>query len=192
MEKNVYSLEELTLEMDTVAAGSEEGLEQKVARALQAKVEEQGPEQEALKEAALTLQVEKVEDHLRALEYIACAVSKSTYESYSFGVASVASILHAAMRKKQGPLLQRSEVSCGSLLVEEPDEAGMVQLGWVSHLKPVEEEAEANRQIGIELETRRNSLLSSGLVVPDAGEVGCRAQVRVGTALRDQGLKVGL
>ena len=33
------------------------------------KVEEQGVEQEALKEAALTLQVEKVEDHLRALEY---------------------------------------------------------------------------------------------------------------------------
>jgi hypothetical protein len=118
MEKNVYSLEELAPEMDAVAAESEEGLEQeKVVPALQVKVEEQGPqqedlkeaalmlqvekaeeqgpEQETLKEAALTLQVEKVEDHLRALEYIAFAVSKNTYESDSFGVASVASIPHA-------------------------------------------------------------------------------------------------
>ena len=115
----VYSLEELAPEMDAVAAGSEEGLEQEeVARTLQVKleeqgpqqedlkeaalmlqvekVEEQGPEQETLKEAALTLQVEKVEDHLRALEYIVFAVSKNTYESDSFGVASVASILHAS------------------------------------------------------------------------------------------------
>jgi len=38
-------------------------------------------------------------------------------------------------------------------LVEEPDEVGMVQLGWIYHSKPVEEEAEANRQIEIELET---------------------------------------
>ena len=92
MENNAYSLEELVLEMDAVGAGSEQGVEQeKVAWALQVKVEEQGPqqgnlkevmlmlqvekveeqgvEQEALKEAAPTLQVEKVEDHLRVLEY---------------------------------------------------------------------------------------------------------------------------
>ena len=117
MENNAYLLEELVLEMDVVGAGSDQGLEQeKVAYALWVKVEEQrlqqenlkevvlmlqvekveeqGLEQEALKEAVLTLQVEKVEDHLRALEYIAFAVSKNTYESDSFGVASIASILH--------------------------------------------------------------------------------------------------
>jgi hypothetical protein len=37
-------------------------------------------------------------------------------------------------------------------LVEEPDEVGMVQLGWIYHSKLVEE-AEAKRQIEIELET---------------------------------------
>jgi len=96
MENNAYLLEELALGMDAVAAGSEQGLEQeKVAQALQVKVEEQGPEQEDLKEAALTLQVEKVEIHLRAHEYIAFAASKNTYESDSFEVSSVASTLHA-------------------------------------------------------------------------------------------------
>jgi hypothetical protein len=57
------------------------------------------------------------------------------------------------MKKKNGPLLRRSEVFCESLLLEEPDEVGMVQLGWIYHAKPVEEEAKANRQIEIELET---------------------------------------
>jgi len=31
-------------------------------------------------------------------------------------------------------------------LVEEPDEVGMVQLGWIYHSRLEEEEAEANRQ----------------------------------------------
>ena len=40
-----------------------------------------------------------------------------TSQSDSFGVASVASILHA-MKKKNGPLLRRSEVFCESLLLQ--------------------------------------------------------------------------
>ena len=82
---------------------------------------------------------------------IAFAVSKNTYKSDSFWVVSVASILHM-MKKKKGPLLRMSEVSCESLLVKELDEVRMVELGWIYHLKPVEEEAEANHQIEIELE----------------------------------------
>ena len=57
------------------------------------------------------------------------------------------------MKKKKGPLLWRSEVSCELLLVKELDEVRMVELGWIYHLKPVEVEAEANHQIEIELET---------------------------------------
>ena len=63
MENNVYSLEELALEMDVVAARSEEGLErEKGAQALQVKVEEGGSQQEDLKEAVPMLQVEKAEE----------------------------------------------------------------------------------------------------------------------------------
>jgi hypothetical protein len=63
MENNVYSLEELALEMDVVAARSEEGPErEKVAQALQVNVEEGGSQQEDLKEAAPMLQVEKAEE----------------------------------------------------------------------------------------------------------------------------------
>ena len=117
MEKNAHPLGELAMEMDTVVSRSEEGLEQdaleKVAWTFQVELVEEGheqevlkkaavartlqelgegSEQEALKQAVLRLQLEKVKDHLRALEHIALVISKSTYESDLFGVAST---LHA-------------------------------------------------------------------------------------------------